>query len=174
CEGKRFKDKVLEVEYRGKNLSELLKMTVAELRELFYDRPSLVRTLDSVIEMGLGYITIGQNTSSFSGGEAQRLKLLRLLNQAKSGKPSFLIFDEPTTGLSDKDVIKLLNQLRGLAAQGHTVLVVEHHMGFIKAADWLIEIGPEAADRGGQVVFEGLPSGLNKAETSITAKYLKL
>lgn len=172
CGGARFDRKVLQVEYKGKNLTDILNLTVAEAREFFYERAPLAKSLDTVIEMGLGYVTLGQSTASFSGGEAQRLKLLRLMRDATGGKPAFLIFDEPTTGLSDTDVVRLLEQLRYLTSLGHTVIVVEHHLGVLKSADWLIEIGPEAAAAGGQVVYQGPPAGLKSAKASITARYL--
>jgi excinuclease ABC subunit A len=174
CNGKRFDEKVLEVEYLGKNLTDVLGMTVAETRELFFAHRALVKVLDSVIDMGLGYITLGQHTSSFSGGEAQRLKLLRLMKTAKHGeKPKILIFDEPTTGLSDKDVVNLIEQFFLLCRLKHTVIVVEHHLDVMKAADWLVEIGPEAADRGGELVYQGVPAGISGVARSITAPYLK-
>jgi len=173
CDGRRFSPEVLSVEIKDKNLSQLLKMTVSEIRELFFYRKGLATILDRVIDMGLGYVTLGQNTSSFSGGEAQRLKLLRLLKDAGRGSgPSILIFDEPTTGLSDFDVANLLEQFQVLTGLGHTVVVVEHHLGLLKSSDWLIEIGPEAADQGGEVVYQGPPAGLIKSERSLTAPYL--
>jgi excinuclease ABC subunit A len=122
--------------------------------------------------MGLGYVRLGQNTSSFSGGEAQRLKLLRLLLDAVDRKPCCLIFDEPSTGLSDKDVQQLLLQLLRLRDAGHTVIVVEHHLGLIASADWLLEVGPEAASAGGTLVFQGPPAEIGKAKDSRTAPFL--
>jgi excinuclease ABC subunit A len=122
--------------------------------------------------MGLGYVTLGQNTSSFSGGEAQRLKLLRLLLDAADQQASCLIFDEPSTGLSDQDVFQLLGQLLKLRDAGHTVIVVEHHLGLIRAADWLLELGPEAAADGGRIVYEGPPTGLRQSAESRTAPFL--
>lgn len=175
CNGRRFGDTVLAVEYRGKNLIDILRLTVAEARELFYDRPQVRRITDTVLGLGLGYLTLGQSTASFSGGEAQRLKLVSLMAEAKDGKapkPSILIFDEPTTGLSDYDVGNLLAQLRQLTDRGHTVIVVEHHLDVLRAADWLIEIGPDAADRGGELVYEGPPAGLHGLRASATAPYL--
>ncbi len=172
CQGARFDQKVLQVEYKGKNLIDILRLTVAEAREFFYERAALAKLLDNVIEMGLGYVTLGQSTSSFSGGEAQRLKLLRLMKEAHGGKPAFLIFDEPTTGLSDTDVMRLLEQLRYLTSLGHTVIVVEHHLGVLRSADWLIEIGPEAAAAGGQVVYQGVPADIKQNQESVTARYL--
>jgi excinuclease ABC subunit A len=122
--------------------------------------------------MGLGYVTLGQSTSSFSGGEAQRLKLLSLMQEAATERPSCLILDEPTTGLSDSDVAALLKQLFTLARKGHTIIVVEHHLDVLRACDWLIEVGPEAAHRGGQIVYQGEPSGIGGAKGSVTAPFL--
>lgn len=172
CHGKRFTDKVLQVKFREKNLNDILSLTVSQTRELFFDHKKLCQILDSISELGLGYMTLGQSTSSFSGGEGQRLKLLRLLQDALNSKPSFLIFDEPTTGLSDSDVFSLMAQFRGLVEKGHTVLIVEHHLDVIKNADWLIEVGPDAAEKGGEIVYEGPVIGLKEIENSITKNYL--
>lgn len=172
CEGRRFADEVLHVRYKNLNLLDILNLTVTQAREFFFDTPAIARVLDAVIDLGLGYVTLGQSTSSFSGGEAQRLKLLSLLKDNRDDKPAILIFDEPTTGLSDHDVHNLLKQLRALTAQGHTVIVVEHHLGVLKAADWLVEIGPDAADLGGELVFEGPPSGIQRSPRSLTAPFL--
>lgn len=171
CNGKRFKEHVLSIDYKGNNLSDILAMTVEQARELFYDQKSICKVLDKTIELGLGYVTLGQNTSSFSGGEAQRLKLLNILTETADDKARILIFDEPTTGLSDRDVHVLLKEFDALTASGHTVIVVEHHIGVIKSADWLIEIGPEASIYGGELVYEGPARGLTKKKT-YTAKYL--
>jgi len=171
CNGKRFKEHVLSIDYKGNNLSDILAMTVEQARELFYDQKSICKVLDKTIELGLGYVTLGQNTSSFSGGEAQRLKLLNILTETADNKARILIFDEPTTGLSDRDVQVLLKEFEALTSHGHTVIVVEHHIGVIKSADWLIEIGPEASIYGGELVYEGPARGLEKEKT-YTAKYL--
>ena len=172
CGGRRFGDAVLSVEFRGKNLTAILALTIAEAREFFFERPAIVKTCDLMIGLGMGYLTLGQHTSSFSGGEAQRLKLVGLMRDVHDVKPQILIFDEPTTGLSDRDVAELLKQLDGLAARGHTLIVIEHHLDVLRAADWLIEIGPEAADRGGNLVYEGPPQDVAKAKDSVTAPYL--
>src|SRR5690606_26074877 len=148
---------------------DILHLTVTETRELFYDRPAISRICDAVMAMGMGYVTLGQNTSSFSGGEAQRLKLLSLFRDVRKDEKQVLIFDEPTTGLSDRDVGVLIGQLRHLAEHGHTVIVVEHHLQVMRAADWLIEVGPEAGDKGGEIVFQGMPAELtahNKASAT--------
>lgn len=172
CEGRRFRDDILSVLYRDRNLNELLKLTVAEARSFFFDRPAIVRTLDLVIDMGLGYLTLGQHTSSFSGGEAQRLKLVSLMRDVKGGKPSLLIFDEPTTGLSDQDVTQLMQQMRALAARGHTIMIIEHHLQVLRTVDWLIEIGPEAAHRGGELVYQGPPQGITTVTRSLTSPFM--
>ncbi|MBC7659728.1 MAG: excinuclease ABC subunit UvrA [Chitinophagaceae bacterium] len=172
CRGMQFTDEALSIMYRSRNLHDILQLTIEEAREFFYEHNKLARALDQIIGMGLGYVRLGQNTSSFSGGEAQRLKLLRLLLDAVDRKPCCLIFDEPSTGLSDKDVQQLLLQLLRLRDAGHTVVVVEHHLGLIKAADWLIEVGPEAASAGGTIVFQGPPAGIMKAKDSRTAPFL--
>lgn len=172
CEGRRFGEDVLSVDLRGRNLNDILRMTVAEIRSFFFEIQSVVKICDIVINMGLGYITLGQNTSSFSGGEAQRLKLVSLMKDVKVQKPSILIFDEPTTGLSDTDVENLIVQLRKLADRGHTLVVIEHHLGMIASADYLIEVGPEAAEEGGEIVYQGIPERIKKVKNSLTAKFL--
>lgn len=173
CQGRRFDDSVLRVTYKGRNLLEVMNMTALEAREFFFDKTALVKVLDSIIALGLGYVTLAQPTSSFSGGEAQRLKLLDILKDTKDSRPCILIFDEPTTGLSDRDVKVFLEQIRALTNRGHTVLVVEHHVGMIRSADWVVEVGPEAAHRGGRVVFQGPPRELADQPESVTAPFLK-
>jgi excinuclease ABC subunit A len=172
CDGRRFDDRVLSVTFNGKNMTDILGMTVAEARQFFFELKDVVAICDAVVEMGLGYITLGQHTSSFSGGEAQRLKLLSVMRDLGRKKPLILILDEPSTGLSDRDVAVLIAQLRKAAAQGHTVIVVEHHLEILRNADWLVEIGPEAADQGGNLVFEGVPFDLQGVKNSVTARYL--
>ncbi len=172
CEGQRFLESVLSVKYRELSLIELLDLTVLQARELFFDHRAIKKSLDQVISMGLGYVTLGQQTSSFSGGEAQRLKLVKLMMETKNVQPAFLIFDEPTTGLSDRDVAQLCKQFQALTNAGHTVLVVEHHLGFLRSCDWLIEIGPDAADNGGDLVYQGPVAGLAECPQSLTAPYL--
>lgn len=172
CNGARFEDKVLSVRYKEKNLVDVLAMTATEARTFFFDHKAIVECLDAVLKVGMGYVTLGQSTSSFSGGEAQRLKLVQIMRDAKKGKPSVLIFDEPTTGLSDVDVASLLIQFRELSQMGHTVIIVEHHLDVLRQADWLIEMGPEAADQGGEVIYSGVPGGLRDIARSITKKFL--
>ena len=172
CQGLRFTEKVLSIQYRGKNLIEILDLTIDEARDFFMDNKMIKRVLDLVHEVSMGYMTLGQNTSSFSGGEAQRLKILSFLIENKQAGPQVFIFDEPTTGLSDTDVYQLLKQFVLLKEQGHTVVVVEHHHGVIRAADWVLEIGPEAAEAGGELVFSGTSGELQDSQT-LTSEYLK-
>lgn len=180
CEGRRFGDKVLSINYRGKNLTDILSMTVAEAREFFFDKPSIARILDECMGLGLGYVTLGQHTSSFSGGEAQRLKLLQLMSHAagvkkgkKDQKPSILIFDEPSTGLSDYDIENLFLQFHELSKRGFTILIVEHHLGIISSCDWVIELGPEASVKGGEVLFQGPTANIVSSKESVTGPFLK-
>lgn len=172
CQGRRFREDVLKVEIRGHNLIDILNLTISEVREFFYDRASVVRICEVILTMGMGYLTLGQHTSSFSGGEAQRLKLVSLMKSVNVAKPSLLIFDEPTTGLSDYDVAHLIKQLQTLAEKGHTIIVVEHHLDVLRAADWLIEVGPEAAHKGGEIVYQGPSTGISEAKQSVTAPYM--
>jgi excinuclease ABC subunit A len=172
CNGARFQESVLSVQHKGKNLIDVLAMTADEARTFFFDHRAISECLDAVLKVGMGYVTLGQSTSSFSGGEAQRLKLVQIMRDAKKGKPGILIFDEPTTGLSDVDVASLLSQFKDLAKSGHTVIVIEHHLDVLRQADWLIEMGPDAAARGGEVVYCGNPTGLKDNKISITQKFL--
>jgi excinuclease ABC subunit A len=162
----------LNVKYKNKNLIEILTLTVAEARQFFFDKPALAASLDAVIDVGMGYVTLGQNTSSFSGGEAQRLKLVQIMRDAKKGNTSVLIFDEPSTGLSDVDVAKLMTQFAKLTELGHTVLIIEHHLDVLRGADWLIELGPGASRNGGRLTYQGIPSGMRGVSGSATAPFL--
>lgn len=172
CQGLRFKSSALNIRYREKNLLDILQMTVLEAREFFYDNAAIKKVLDLVADLGMGYLTLGQHTSSFSGGEAQRLKIISFLLENKDKHSRLFIFDEPSTGLSDQDVLYLLDQFKRLLEQGHTLIVVEHHHGIIQSADWVLELGPEAADEGGSLVFEGSATELLAAKT-VTGKYIK-
>ena len=178
CHGKRFKDEILEVAYRGKNIYELLEMTVDEAIALFDSQPgtvekSITRKLMPLAEVGLGYVQLGQSSSTLSGGESQRVKLASFLGSEKSQVPTLFVFDEPTTGLHFHDIRKLLDAFNALIQRGHTVLIIEHNPEVIKTADWLIDLGPEGGEGGGYVVFEGTPEGLVHCERSYTGQYLK-
>ncbi len=172
CEGRRFSDAVLQVRYKNHSLRDLLALTLDQVGALFHQDKVIRGLCDAVVRIGLGYLTLGQSTSAFSGGEAQRLKLLSLLTQTTGLAPSLLIFDEPTVGLSPYDVNQLLQQLQGLCEVGHTVLVVEHNFTFIRQADWLIELGPGAGPHGGSLLFQGTPQEMAEAEASVTRLFL--
>ncbi len=172
CGGKRFKEAVLEVQYKGKNIHDVLEMSVDEAIEFFKDEKNIVLAIHPLQEVGLGYVKLGQSSSTLSGGEAQRVKLASFLGKGKASQKMLFIFDEPTTGLHFHDIHKLLKAFNALIDQGHSLIVVEHNTDIIKSADWVIEMGPEAGVNGGLVVFEGTPAQLKKAKNSPTGKYL--
>lgn len=171
CHGKRFKPEVLEVKYRGKNISDILDMTVDEAIEFFIDEQRVVRRLLPLQEVGLGYIKLGQTSSSLSGGENQRVKLAYFLSQEHAG-PTVFIFDEPTTGLHFHDINLLVRAFDRLISMGHTVVVVEHNLDVIKCADWIIDMGPEGGEKGGCVVACGTPEQVAANPASVTAPFL--
>lgn len=173
CGGERFKAEVLEVKYRGKSIFDILDMSVEEALDFFDEAQDVINKLQPLHDVGLGYIKLGQSSSTLSGGEAQRVKLASFLNKDSASDHIFFIFDEPTTGLHFHDIRKLLNALNALVEKGHTVLVVEHNMEVIKNADWLIDLGPEGGKNGGHLVFQGRPEEMLKVEASHTAKYLR-
>lgn len=177
CHGSRYKDEALEVLYKGKNISEVLDMTVDEAIAFFDEdnTRAIYNRLRPLQEVGLGYLKLGQSGSSLSGGEAQRVKLASYLVKGRAeDKPMLFIFDEPSTGLHFHDIKKLLSAFDRLIERGHSIVVIEHHHDIIKCADWVIDLGPEGGDRGGRVLFSGTPENLLKCEESYTAKYLKL
>ena len=176
CKGKRFKDEVLEVKYKGLNIYDILEMTVNQAVEFFssgtsHSERSIVSKLQKLIDVGLGYIKLGQASSTLSGGESQRVKLAYHLSQ-ENAEPTLFVFDEPTTGLHFHDIHKLMDSLNALIERGHTVLIIEHNMDVIKCTDNIIDLGPEGGSEGGYLVFEGTPEDLIKCEASYTGKYL--
>ena len=176
CKGKRFKDEVLEVKYKGLNIYDILEMTVNQAVEFFssgtsHSECSIVSKLQKLIDVGLGYIKLGQASSTLSGGESQRVKLAYHLSQ-ENAEPTLFVFDEPTTGLHFHDIHKLMDSLNALIERGHTVLIIEHNMDVIKCADNIIDLGPEGGSEGGYLVFEGTPEELITCEASYTGKYL--
>lgn len=173
CNGKRFSNEILEVKYKDKNIFNILEMSIEEALQFFSDRKELVKKLKPLNDVGLGYLKLGQSSSTLSGGEAQRLKLAYYLGLESSSDHIFFIFDEPTTGLHFDDVKKLLFALHSLVEKGHTVLVIEHNMDVLKTADWIIDLGPGGGRHGGQLLYEGNPEGLLKVKNSHTANYLK-
>ena len=174
CHGKRFKSEILEVEYHGKNISDVLKLTVDDAIEFFHTKKSIISKLKPLQDVGLGYIGLGQSSNTLSGGEAQRVKLASFLGKGSNNTSEkvLFIFDEPTTGLHFHDIEKLLTAMNALIYKGHTVLIIEHNVEIIKSADWIIDLGPEGGDNGGEVVFEGLPEDMIKLKNNHTAHFL--
>ncbi len=174
CGGKRFSDQVLKVAYKGRNVDAILKMTVDEAMKFFIDKRALLRKLDALRSVGLGYLRLGQSTNSLSGGEAQRLKLASFLSEnAKSEARRLFLFDEPTTGLHHTDVEQLIKTFRDLIDRGNSVVVIEHNVQLIESADWVIDLGPEGGDGGGEIVAAGTPAQIAECERSITGRYLQ-
>jgi len=172
CQGKRFKKEVLEITYKDKNIHEILSLTVDQALAFFADRPTIQDALKPLAHVGLGYIQLGQPLNTLSGGEAQRLKLSRHLKSSARG-PVLFILDEPTTGLHFADIEKLISVLQNLVNRGHTILVIEHNMDVVKSADWVIDLGPEGGDTGGQVVVAGTPEQVAEHPDSHTGRFLK-
>src|ERR1700761_9479584 len=173
CGGKRFKQHILDVTYNEKNVSDVLSMTIDEALEFFAKEPKILAKIKPLVEVGLGYVQLGQSSNTLSGGEAQRIKLASFLVKENNTHKTLFIFDEPTTGLHFADIKKLLKSFDALLEHGNTIIVIEHNMDVIKCADWVIDIGPEGGDNGGKVVFEGLPEDLIKEKDSYTGKFLK-
>lgn len=172
CGGKRFKEEVLEVKYKDKSIHDVLEMSVDEALEFFKEEKDLVKKLSPLGDVGLGYIKLGQSSDTLSGGEAQRVKLASFLGRGNGGGNILFIFDEPTTGLHFHDINKLLKSFHALIEKGHSVIVIEHNTDVIKRADWLIDLGPEAGDGGGNLVFAGIPADISKNKQSKTAFFL--
>jgi excinuclease ABC subunit A len=172
CHGQRFKHDILDVRYNGKNINDVLNMTISEAIEFFEGEKAIVRRLKPLEDVGLGYIKLGQNSSSLSGGENQRVKLAYFIGQERQ-EPTMFIFDEPTTGLHFHDISRLLQSMDALIERGHTIVIIEHNMEVVKCADHVIDLGPDGGDRGGSLVYAGTPEELARCEASITGRYLK-
>ncbi len=173
CNGKKFKEEILEVQYKDKNIYEILELSVDEAMEFFKENRDIIQKLSPLQSVGLGYVKLGQSSSTLSGGEAQRVKLASFLTRGTATHPLLFIFDEPTTGLHFHDISKLVSAFNQLIEAGHTVIVIEHNMDVIKCADWLIDLGPEGGEEGGHLVYQGIPEGIIGVKTSYTAMYLK-
>jgi excinuclease ABC subunit A len=172
CQGKRFNRETLEIRYKGKSISDVLNMTINESCDFFENFPKILRKLKTLKNVGLGYVTLGQQSTTLSGGEAQRIKLASELSKKDTGKTIYIL-DEPTTGLHFQDIKVLLEMINKLVNKGNTVIIIEHNMDVIKTADHIIEIGPNGGKLGGQIIFNGSPEELIKIGKSPTAKYLK-
>ena len=172
CQGKRYNKETLEVKYKGKSIYDILEMSVEEGLQFFENIPKIRKKLQTIFDVGLGYIKIGQSSTTLSGGEAQRVKLATELSRASTGKTIYIL-DEPTTGLHSYDVECLLGILNRLTDAGNTVVVIEHNLDVIKTADYIIDLGPEGGNGGGTVVAKGTPEEVSKVEASFTGQYLK-
>jgi excinuclease ABC subunit A len=172
CKGKRYNRETLEVRFKGKSISDVLDMTVEEAVTFFENQPKILRKIQTLGEVGLGYISLGQHATTLSGGEAQRVKLATELSKRDTGK-TFYILDEPTTGLHFQDIAHLLEVLQKLVDKGNTVLVIEHNLDVIKSADYIVDLGPEGGSKGGKIIAKGTPEEVAKHATSYTGKFLK-
>jgi len=172
CKGRRYNRETLEVLYKTKSIADVLEMRVDAALDFFSELPRIKRKIKAIHDVGLGYIKLGQQATTLSGGEAQRVKLATELSKVSTGKTLYVL-DEPTTGLHFEDVRILLSVLNKLVEKGNTVVVVEHNMDVIKMADWIIDLGPGGGEFGGRIVAEGTPESIIKIENSITGKYLK-
>lgn len=172
CGGKRFKEEVLDVQYKSKGVHDVLEMSVDEAVEFFKDEKPIITAIKPLSDVGLGYVKLGQSSDTLSGGEAQRVKLASFLGKGKAAGKIMFIFDEPTTGLHFHDIKKLLTSFNALIDQGHSVLVIEHNTDVIKSADWVIDLGPEAGEAGGHLVYAGKPEGLKKVKESYTGAFV--
>ena len=172
CGGKRFKEEVLEVQYREKSIYDVLEMSVDEAIDFFHPEKNIVKSIQPLSDVGLGYIKLGQSSDTLSGGEAQRVKLASFLGKSRNADKILFIFDEPTTGLHFHDIKKLLASFNALIEQGHSIIVIEHNLEVIRSADWLIELGPEAGDAGGEIIYEGKPLEIKKEKQSWTGKFV--
>jgi len=172
CKGKRYNRETLEVKYKDKNIADILDMTVEDAYHFFSNIPKIVNKLQTMRDVGLGYIKLGQPSTQLSGGEAQRVKLATELSRTSTGK-TFYILDEPTTGLHSADVHRLVNILQRLTEKGNSVLVIEHNLDVIKTADYIIDLGPEGGDGGGEIIAQGTPEEIAEISGSYTGKYLQ-
>jgi excinuclease ABC subunit A len=172
CKGKRYNRETLEVQYKGKNIHEVLDQTVEDAREFFDAIPALARRLQTLIDVGLSYIRLGQAATTLSGGEAQRVKLAKELSKRDTGKTLYIL-DEPTTGLHFYDIEQLLTVLNRLRDHGNTIVVIEHNLDVIKTADWIVDLGPEGGSGGGRIVAEGTPEQVAETKGSETGRFLK-
>jgi excinuclease ABC subunit A len=171
CKGRRYNRETLEVKYKGRSISDVLEMSVSEAVEFFANIPPIARHMQTLSDVGLGYIKLGQPAPTLSGGEAQRIKLSSELHKRATGN-TFYVLDEPTTGLHFEDIRKLLQVLQRLVATGNTVVVIEHNLDVIKTADWIVDLGPEGGDEGGSVVASGTPEQIAAHPTSYTGRFL--
>src|SRR5262249_18428054 len=171
CRGRRYNSETLAVRFKGQSISDILNLPASDALKLLENIPQIQQKLSTLVEVGLGYVQLGQSATTLSGGEAQRIKLARELSKRQTGRTLYIL-DEPTTGLHFADVRKLLDVLQRLVALGNTVLIIEHHLDVIKQADWIIDLGPEGGEGGGRIVAQGPPEAVARVATSFTGQYL--
>jgi len=172
CEGHRYNRNTLEIFYKGKTISQVLNMTVEEALEFFEPMPKIRQKLQTLMDVGLSYITLGQNATTLSGGEAQRIKLAKELSKSDTGQTLYIL-DEPTTGLHFHDIKQLLSVINRLRERDNTIVIIEHNLDVIKTADWIVDLGPEGGDKGGNIIASGTPEDVAKVKGSYTGEYLK-
>ena len=172
CHGHRYNRETLEILYKGKTISQVLEMTVEDACEFFEPIPKIKQKLQTLMDVGLSYITLGQNATTLSGGEAQRIKLAKELSKTDTGNTLYIL-DEPTTGLHFHDIKQLLSVINRLRARDNTIVIIEHNLDVIKTADWIVDLGPEGGDKGGQIIATGTPEQVAQEKGSYTGKYLK-
>jgi excinuclease ABC subunit A len=172
CSGHRYNRETLEINYKGKAISEVLDMTVEDALDFFHSIPKITQKLQTLMDVGLSYITLGQNATTLSGGEAQRIKLSKELSKIDTGRTLYIL-DEPTTGLHFHDIKQFLSVISRLRDRNNTIVIIEHNLDVIKTADWVIDLGPEGGDKGGEIVAYGTPEMLTESKASYTGQYLK-
>jgi excinuclease ABC subunit A len=173
CDGRRFQNRVLAARYRGRNISDLLETTAEDAMAFFAGEEKILRRLQPLLDVGLGYLPLGQPTATLSGGEAQRLKLASFLEiRPAAARGTLFLFDEPTTGLHAKDVERLLTTFRRLLSRGHSIVAIEHHLEFLAASDWIVDLGPGGGQEGGRIVAEGPPEEIRRNPASLTGRFL--
>jgi len=172
CHGDRYNRETLEITYKGKNISDVLSMTVETAVEFFEPIPKIKQKLQTLMDVGLSYITLGQNATTLSGGEAQRIKLAKELSKLDTGQTLYIL-DEPTTGLHFHDIKQLLTVINRLRERENTIVIIEHNLDVIKTADWIVDLGPEGGDKGGNIIATGTPEEVSQVEGSYTGQYLK-
>ncbi len=172
CSGHRYNRETLEISYKGKAISEVLDMTVEDALDFFHSIPKITKKLQTLMDVGLSYITLGQNATTLSGGEAQRIKLSKELSKIDTGRTLYIL-DEPTIGLHFHDIKQFLSVISRLRDRNNTIVIIEHNLDVIKTADWVIDLGPEGGDKGGEIVAYGTPEMLSESKTSYTGQYLK-
>tara|TARA_Y100000588_G_C14140266_1_gene875732 strand:- start:759 stop:1352 length:594 start_codon:yes stop_codon:yes gene_type:complete len=172
CQGKRFNRETLQIKFRNKNINDILNMSIEEAKIFYRNHKTILRKLNALNDVGLGYIKLGQQATTLSGGESQRVKLSKELSKINTGRTMYIL-DEPTTGLHFEDIKLLLNVLHDLADKGNTIIVIEHNLDVIKTADWIIDLGPKGGEHGGTIIGEGTPKYISKIKKSFTGQFLK-